>query len=80
MGKLASSLFLILIVVGIEYGRPCRPVVRLSRFVDMRLLAFHNYAQCYATIYGNGGWCRPNIFEPSGRDRRSGKTRPPARY
>ena len=41
---------------------------------------FHSYAHCYATIYGNGGWCRPNFFEPSGRDCRTGKTRPPARY
>jgi len=41
---------------------------------------FHSYAQCYATIYGNGGWCRPNIFEPSGRDRRSGRRVPGARY
>jgi hypothetical protein len=41
---------------------------------------FHSYAQCYTTIYGNGGWCRPNIFEPSGRDRRSGRRTPDARY
>jgi hypothetical protein len=41
---------------------------------------FHNYAQCYATIFGNGGWCRPNIFEPSARERRSGKRVPAARY
>ena len=32
MGKLASSLFLTL-----EYGRPCRPVVRLLRFIDIQL-------------------------------------------
>ena len=28
---------------------------------------FHSYQQCYATIYGNGGWCRPNFFEGNGQ-------------
>jgi hypothetical protein len=32
---------------------------------------FHSYAQCYETIFGNGGWCRQNIFEPSSQGRRS---------
>jgi len=32
---------------------------------------FHSYQQCYATIFGNGGWCRPNFFEPNSKSRRS---------
>jgi hypothetical protein len=32
---------------------------------------FHSYAQCYETIFGNGGWCRQNFFEPSSQGRRS---------
>jgi hypothetical protein len=27
---------------------------------------FHSYQQCYATAFGNGGWCRPNFFEGYG--------------
>ena len=34
---------------------------------------FHSYQQCYATIFGNGGWCRPNFFEPSSKGRRSSR-------
>jgi hypothetical protein len=34
---------------------------------------FHSYQQCYATIFGNGGWCRPNFFEPSSKGRRSNR-------
>ena len=63
----------------IEYGRHAGP---WCAFYDLSTYncGFQNYAQCYATIYGNGGWCRHNFFEPSGRNRRSGKMRPPARY
>jgi Protein of unknown function (DUF3551) len=36
---------------------------------------FHSYQQCYATAFGNGGWCRPNYFEdaprPGGKKARS---------
>jgi hypothetical protein len=36
---------------------------------------FHSYQQCYATIFGAGGWCRPNYFEngsrPGGKKARS---------
>ena len=78
MRKLASSLVLTL-VTGSSTGAQAGP---WCAFYDSSTYncGFHSYAQCYATIYGNGGWCRQNFFEPSGRDRRSGKTRPPARY
>jgi hypothetical protein len=79
MGKLASGLFLTLIMVGSSTGAHAGP---WCAFYDSSTYncGFHSYAQCYATIYGNGGWCRQNFFEPSGRNRRSGKTRPPSRY
>jgi hypothetical protein len=36
---------------------------------------FHSYAQCHATAFGAGGWCRPNFFEsnsqPSGKRSRA---------
>ena len=34
---------------------------------------FQNYQQCYETIFGNGGWCRPNFFEPNGSARSNGR-------
>ena len=79
MRKLASGLVLTFVVVGSSTSAQAGP---WCAFYDLSTYncGFHNYAQCYATIYGNGGWCRHNFFEPSGRDRRSGKTRPPARY
>ena len=36
---------------------------------------FHSYDQCYATIRGVGGTCRPNFFQGYGLDRPP----PPAR-
>jgi Protein of unknown function (DUF3551) len=33
---------------------------------------FHSFQQCYATVYGNAGWCRPNFFE-GGQGRKSGR-------
>src|SRR3954462_6181985 len=79
MGKLASGLFLILIVVGSSMGAHAGP---WCAFYDSSTYncGFHNYAQCYATIYGNGGGGGPKIFWPAGRDRRAAKMRPPARY
>src|SRR3954469_10523663 len=79
MGKLASGLLLTLVVVGSSTGAQAGP---WCAFYDSSTYncGFHSYAQCYATIYGDGGWCRQNFFEPAGRDRRSGKTRPPSRY
>jgi len=79
MRKLACGLVLTFVMVGSSTGAQAGP---WCAFYDSSTYncGFHSYAQCYATIYGNGGWCRPNFFEPSGRDRRSGKTRPPARY
>ena len=77
--KMACGLVLTFPVVGSGTSAQAGP---WCAFYDSSTYncGFHSYAQCYATIYGNGGWCRPNIFEPSGRDRRSSKTRPPARY
>jgi Protein of unknown function (DUF3551) len=79
MGKLASGLLLTLVVFGSSTDAQAGP---WCAFYDSSTYncGFHSYAQCYATIYGNGGWCRQNFFEPSGRNRRSGKTRPPARF
>jgi hypothetical protein len=79
MGKLASGLVLTFAVVGSGTSAEAGP---WCAFYDSSTYncGFHSYAQCYATIYGNGGWCRQNFFEPSARDRRSGKTRPPSRY
>jgi hypothetical protein len=79
MSKLACGLVVMFVVVGSSTAAPAGP---WCAFYDSSTYncGFHNYAQCYATIYGNGGWCRPNIFEPASRERRSGKTRPPARY
>jgi Protein of unknown function (DUF3551) len=79
MRKLACGLVLTFAVVGSGNRAYAGP---WCAFYDSSMYncGFHSYAQCYATIYGNGGWCRPNIFEPSGRDQRSGRTRPPTRY
>ena len=79
MRKLASGLVLTFALVGSGTSAQAGP---WCAFYDSSTYncGFHSYAQCYATIYGNGGWCRQNFFEPSGRDRRSGKTRPPSRY
>ena len=32
---------------------------------------FNSYAQCYATVRGAGGWCRPNFFQ--GNSQQSGR-------
>ena len=79
MSKLACGLVLTFVMVGSGTSAQAGP---WCAFYDSSTYncGFHSYAQCYATIYGNGGWCRPNFFEPSGPNRRSGKTRPPARY
>ena len=79
MRKLACGLVLTFAVVGSGTSAQAGPWCAFYNSSTYNC-GFHNYAQCYATIYGNGGWCRHNIFEPSGRDRRSGKTRPPSRY
>ena len=78
MRKLASGLVLTFAVLGSGTSAQAGP---WCAFYDSSTYncGFHSYAQCYATIYGNGGWCRQNFFEPSGRNRRSGKTRPPSR-
>ena len=79
MRKLACGLGLTFAVVGSGTSAQAGP---WCAFYDSSTYncGFHSYEQCYATIYGNGGWCRQNFFEPSARDRRSGKTRPlPAR-
>jgi hypothetical protein len=79
MRKPACGLVLTFVMVGSSTGAQAGP---WCAFYDSTTYncGSHSYAQCYATIYGNGGWCRQNFFEPSGRDGRSGKTRPPARY
>ena len=79
MSKLACGLVLPFVMVGSGTSAQAGP---WCAFYDSSTYncGFHSYAQCYATIYGNGGWCRQNFFEPAGRDRRSGKTRPPSRY
>ena len=75
MRRPACGLVLTFAVVGSGNSAHARP---WCAFYDSSTYncGFHSYAQCYTTIYGNGGWCRPNIFEPSGRDQRSGRTRP----
>jgi Protein of unknown function (DUF3551) len=30
---------------------------------------FYSYEQCYATVFGNGGSCRPNFFQGYGINR-----------
>jgi Protein of unknown function (DUF3551) len=30
---------------------------------------FYSYEQCYATVFGNGGSCRPNLFQGYGFNR-----------
>jgi hypothetical protein len=72
MNKLASGLILTALVAGPSTGAQAGP---WCAFYDSSTYncGFHSYAQCYATIYGNGGWCRPNIFEPSSRYRRSNR-------
>jgi hypothetical protein len=34
---------------------------------------FQTYQQCYATVLGAGGWCRPNFFEPNAGAKPSGR-------
>ena len=66
MRKLASGLVLtfavVLAVAGSGYERPRGR--RWCAFYNSSTYncGFHSYAQCYATIYGNGGWCRQNFF------------------
>ena len=73
MTKLASGLVLTLLILGSSTGAQAGS---WCAFYDLSTYncGFHNYAQCYATIYGNGGWCRPNFFEPSAKGRRSSRT------
>ena len=60
MGKLASGLFLTLIVVGSSMGAHAGP---WCAFYDLSTYncGFHNYAQCYATIYGTAGGADPTF-------------------
>ena len=53
MGKLASGLFLTLIVVGSSTGAHAGP---WCAFYDLSTYncGFHSYAQCYATSMGTG--------------------------
>jgi hypothetical protein len=63
MRKLASGLVLTFAVLGSGTSAQAGP---WCAFYDSSTYncGFHSYAQCYATIYGNGGWCRQNFFEP----------------
>ena len=65
MGKLAGGLFIHTHRGRIEYGRPCRPVVRLLRFIDIQLW-LPQLRACYATIYGNGGAAPTQHFRAVG--------------
>ena len=57
MRKLACGLVLAFAVAGSGTSAQAGP---WCAFYDLSTYncGFHSYAQCYATIYGNGGWCR----------------------
>ena len=40
---------------------------------------FHSYQQCYATMQGNGGFCRPNFFQGNGGGQSTNKKTNPSR-
>ena len=78
MGKLASGLFLTLIVVGSSTGAHAGP---WCAFYDLSTYncGFHSYAQCYATIYGNGdGADKTFSSRPAGIADRARRVRLPA--
>lgn len=41
---------------------------------------FNTFQQCYATIQGAGGWCRPNFFQGNGGGQPTGKKTRANRY
>jgi hypothetical protein len=41
---------------------------------------FYSYQQCYATVFGSGGYCRPNFFQGYGTNRPADKPARNSRY
>ena len=78
MNKLIGGMALLLLAGGTGTAAHAGP---WCAFYDSSTYncGFHSFQQCYETIRGNGGWCRPNFFEGYGNGRQSGR-RAPNRY
>ena len=66
MRQLAGGIALLLLVVGT--GSSARADGSWCAFYDPSTYncGFYSYEQCYATVLGAGGNCRPNFFQGYG--------------
>ena len=64
MNKLAGAAALLFLVGGTGSGAQAAP---WCAFYDASTYncGFQTYQQCQATVFGAGGWCRPNFLEPN---------------
>jgi hypothetical protein len=69
MTKLIVPIVLLFLVAGT--GSNARADGPWCAFYDFSTYncGFYSYEQCYATVFGNGGSCRPNFFQGYGISR-----------
>ena len=69
MNKLIGGIALLLLVVG--GGPSAHADGPWCAFYDASTYncGFYSFEQCYETIRGAGGWCRPNFFKDYGGGR-----------
>ena len=69
MTKLIGAMTLLFLVGGT--GSSARADGPWCAFYDFSTYncGFYSYEQCYATVFGNGGSCRPNFFQGYGVSR-----------
>ena len=75
MNKLIAGFALLFLIGGTGTSAKAAP---WCAFYDPSTYncGFYSYQQCLETIRGIGGWCRPNLFEGSGGDRKPSGRKP----